>query len=66
MKTHTCTARELGLDGKYDDKKYMKPRVDSHRYIDLYRNKFLCIDEEDRWLRGNFNSDTASVIRVKL
>ena len=57
---------QLGLDKLNDDRLYMKPSEESYRYIDLYRNNFLCIDEEDRWVRGNFNSETASVIIIRL
>ena len=64
IKTHACTAKELGLE--QNDRKYMKPNKDSYNFIKLYQKKFLCIDEEDRYIYGNFYTDIASLIRVRL
>ena len=45
----------------------MAPRADnSLGYIELYRKKFVCIDEKDRWVRGNWNSVSASIITIRL
>ena len=67
IKSHPCTARELGLDGLHDDKMYFAPRSDdSSGFVDIYRKKFVCIDEKDRWVRGNWNNISASTISVRL
>ena len=44
----------------------MRPRQDSFDYVKLYRKKFQCIDEKDRFISGNFNTVNASQIRVHL
>ena len=44
----------------------MKPREDSFAYVSLYRKKFRCLDEKDRFISGNFNTINASQIRVYL
>ena len=44
----------------------MWPRQDSVDYVNLYRKKFRCIDEKDRFISGNFNTVNASNIRVYL
>ena len=35
IKTHTCTAKELGLE-ESNDVKYMKPNVDSYNVAKFY------------------------------
>ena len=44
----------------------MRPREDSYDFVKLYRKKFKCLDEKDRFLSGNFNTVNASNIRVWL
>ena len=44
----------------------MQPREDSFAFVMLYRKKFRCIDEKDRFISGNFNTKSASQIRVYL
>ena len=44
----------------------MRPREDSYDYVKLYRKKFRCIDEKDRFISGNFNTVNASFITVGL
>ena len=44
----------------------MKPREDSYNYVKLFRKKFRCIDEKDRFISGNYNTANASIIRATL
>ena len=44
----------------------MTPRQDSYDYVKLFRKKFRCMDEKDRFISGNFNTVNASQIRVSL
>ena len=64
MPSHVCSPEELGLQG--DNPKYMEPRPDNLDYVELYQKKFLCLDESDRYVSGNFNTKKASLIRVRL
>ena len=65
IESHTCTPKELGLE-ESNDGKYMKPTKASYNFVKLYQKKFLCINEEDRFVRGNFQSEAASLIQVRL
>ena len=56
--THMCSEKELGLIDS--SPKYMRPRQDSYDYVKLYRKKFRCIKEKDRFISGNFNTMNAS------
>ena len=58
IETHQCSEQELGLLAS--SPKYMRPREDSFAYVSLYRKKFRCLDEKDRYISGNFNTINAS------
>ena len=57
IKSHQCSDQELGIIDS--SPKYMKPRQDSFEYVKVYRKKFRCIDEKDRFISGNFNTVNA-------
>ena len=63
--SHQCSEEELGLSEE-PSAKYMKPRKDSYDFVKLYRKKFQCIDEKDRFISGNFNTINTSNIMVLL
>ena len=44
----------------------MTPRQDSYDFVKLYRKKFQCLDEKERFISGNFNTANGSQIRVRL
>ena len=52
--SHECSEEELGLIES--SPKYMRPRQDSYDFVKLYRKKFRCLDEKDRYISGNFNT----------
>ena len=64
MPHHYCSREELGLEGT--NARSMKPRKDAVNYLELYQKKFLCLLEEDLYIRGNFNTVRTSNIRVNL
>ena len=64
MPTHKCSKEELGLEGY--NARSMKPRKDALKLLELYKDKFLCLDENNLFLRGNFDTNKTSNIRIKL
>ena len=63
-KSHICSREELGLTEDVEKSKFM-PLVSSDRgFVDAYQKKFICLDEEDLFLYGDYNSLIASQINI--
>ena len=54
IESHACSEEELGLTGDYS--KFMPIHETSSAYVNLYKNKFQCISQEDLEIYGNFDS----------
>ena len=63
LKTHICTAEELGLDEKSDIRPIFMP-INDYYISDLnkYKEKMTCIDSADMYIHGDYNSDEARMI----
>mmetsp|Transcript_32021 Transcript_32021/g.42437 ORF Transcript_32021/g.42437 Transcript_32021/m.42437 type:complete len:171 (+) Transcript_32021:114-626(+) len=58
LNNHICTDQELGFDRT--EKTRIYPVFDrSQAEVDIYRNKFKCVDEEDMVIWGDYNSAMA-------
>ena len=44
----------------------MKPTPNHRPFISLYKKKFMCMNEEDRYLQGSFDTSRTRNIRVRL
>ena len=54
-----CSAAELGVsddETKKGKAKFLPPHKKSASYIPLYQKKFICLEEEDIYLYGDFNT----------
>ena len=60
-----CSREELGLDGSTNST-FLPIHPGSYGNIDLYRKKFLCVDPEDMYIFGNFESYKARLMNVQL
>ena len=61
---HNCTREELGLDGDKSKAKFKPAYVDHADLIDTYQKKFTCIEEEDAFIIGDYNSVSANLINI--
>ena len=55
LQTHPCTRRELGLEGVEEDTFY-EVRESSASYLEKFWKKFICIDSDDMYIYGDFDS----------
>ena len=42
------------------------PHSSAETYVRAYQEKFICLDEADLNVQGDFNQDTASIFSVQL
>ena len=72
IETHTCTKEELGLtddenpDIEASGSSFFKLDRQSFTEVNLYKKKFRCIDGEDMHVSGDYNSEQASLLLIKL
>ena len=64
VKTHTCSESELGLVG--NDSKFMSIKESSQIYVESRKDHWICFDQRDLSLRGDFNSNKAQALLVTL
>ena len=64
MESHPCSHVELGLTG--DHQKFMPIHETATAYVNLYKNKFVCLEQEDLEIYGNFNAKKAKILRAYL
>ena len=71
LPAHQCTREELNLD-KWTENIGNEENVFFHtakRYqtdLNLHQKKFMCIEPEDMRMQGDYNSETASLIHIKI
>ena len=61
--SHTCTRRELGLEG-YGNDTFSEVRESSASYLEQYHKKFICIDPEEMYIYGDFDASSARLIQI--
>ena len=61
LPTHTCTVEELGLV----ESDYMIAQRNKDD-MELYHKKFLCVDEQELYIRGEYSSKSARSVSVNL
>ena len=66
LPSHPCSEEELGLSLEKSNGKYMKPHPYHEPFIRKYKKKFLCLNEEDRYLQGSFDTSKTRNVRVRL
>ena len=62
--SHMCSEEELGLTG--DNSRIMPVHETSTAYVNLYKEKFICLNQEDLKIYGTFSSKKAQVFRASL
>ena len=66
LKSHKCSDEELGLAPDRKGARFM-PAVDRHLfYIDYYKEKFICLDPDDLYFFGDFESPSARQLNIDL
>ena len=66
LPSHPCSDAELGLEPSKGSAEYMKPHPYYDTVVNVWKKKFVCIDSKDRYVHGNFNTEKARNIRVRL
>ena len=61
---HLCTQSELGL--KSDDAMFMPIKESSAEELELMAGKMYCLSEEDSYIYGNYQSDSARMLYIEL
>ena len=56
---HNCTREELGLEGKSKNHRFYPLHAASEGVVDFYSSKFICLEEEDLSIYGDYNTDKA-------
>lgn len=64
LKTRACTQEELGLEGQ--NGKFFNETKGDVEQLRVYRKKFVCIDEADLMISGDFTSAKARQLNVQL
>ena len=68
LKWHQCTDEELGLKkaGLPWTERFFPIAEKSRRNVEIYGSKLKCLDLEDFEMFGNFDSDSAKQLSLKL
>ena len=66
IESHTCTHEELGLSGDKSKSRFMPVHKASKAALELNKDGFLCIDDDQLELFGDWNSDKARTIQISL
>ena len=64
IESHPCSERELGLTGNHSS--FQPIHETSTAYVNLYKHKFVCLDQEDLEIQGTFSSKKAKLLRATL
>ena len=64
LESHPCSHEELGLTG--DHSKFMPIHETATAYVILFKNKFMCLEQKDLEIYGNFNAKKAKILRAYL
>ena len=62
MPTHTCTKEELGIDQQTENSFYPFKDEGDLQLVKGYQKKFVCIDKEQLYIKGDFDSEKARLI----
>ena len=62
-----CTPEQLGLaEGGKEDAEFLPLHENYYNVVAKYRKKFLCSRKEDMFIYGDYNSERARLIEIKL
>lgn len=65
LESHTCSKAELGLEGE-EASHFFPIRQNKQNLLRMYQKKFKCIEPKDMFVNGDFDSDTARLISLRL
>ena len=64
LDTHRCTKEELGLTNDTSNAVFM-PFIEKQKaHAEFYYKKLLCVDKDDMYIHGEFDSVTARQLNV--
>ena len=66
LEKRNCTKAELGLTDKDGETVFLPIHETNRNWLDLYHRKLQCLNREDLWLHGDFDSVNARAINVQL
>ena len=59
---HTCSRKELGLEGSTSA--FMPIAEGNLKEVSKYQRKFLCVEQDEMYLYGNYNSEKARLLTI--
>ena len=62
LPTHVCTNEELGIDRENENSFFPFKDINDHLITKAHREQFVCIDKEQLYIKGNFDSAKARLI----
>lgn len=62
--SHTCSLEELGIEG--NDSSFFALAERQAATIKTYQKKFKCLDRDELYVSGEFNSEKAALINMRL
>lgn len=63
---HNCTRAELGLNEDREGARFLPIREGYEDNVELYQKKLICVDKEDMWIHGNYDSSNARQLNIQL
>ena len=56
---HNCTREELGLEGEPKNHRFFPLHAASEEVVDFYSKKFICLEDKDMSIYGDYNTESA-------
>ena len=66
LPVHNCSRDELGLGNDRSKSRFFEIHESAFNFIDAYANKFLCIEQEDTYIYGDYNTQKARQLNIQL
>ena len=60
--SHTCSTEELGLEGQ--NSSFMPINEKTYDELNLFHKKYICIENEDMYIHGNYNTNYARLLNM--
>ena len=65
LEDHVCTRSELGLED-VEDARFLKARPASAAFVRDFNRKLLCVNEDDMYIHGDYDSYNARMLNIQL
>ena len=66
LKDHICTLEELSFGGDPANWRFFPVHKSTESIVKFYQKKFICLDPEDLYIYGDYNTSKARQFNVQL